>query len=73
MGETMMLGLRLLVDGVSAENFANRHGKPLIECYAAQIERFTSIGLLEWHTPDRLRLTERGTLLANDVCAAFLT
>jgi oxygen-independent coproporphyrinogen-3 oxidase len=73
MGETMMLGLRLLVDGVSATDFAARHGQSLTERYAAQIERFTSIGLLEWHRPDRLRLTERGALLANDVCAAFLT
>lgn len=73
MGETMMLGLRLLVDGVSASDFAARHGQLLTERYAAEISRFTSVGLLEWHTPDRLRLTQRGSLLANDVCAAFLT
>jgi oxygen-independent coproporphyrinogen-3 oxidase len=72
MGETMMLGLRLLVDGVSASAFAARHGQSLIDRYAAEINRFTAIGLLEWHTPDRLRLTERGALLANDVSAAFL-
>lgn len=73
MGETMMLGLRLLVDGVSAEAYAARHHQPLVERYRAEIDRFEAIGLLEWHTPDRLRLTPRGALLANDVCAAFLT
>ncbi|HYI14899.1 MAG TPA: radical SAM family heme chaperone HemW [Thermomicrobiales bacterium] len=72
MGETMMLGLRLLVDGVSSTDFAARHSQSLTDRYAGEIERFTSIGLLEWHTPDRLRLTERGALLANDVSAAFL-
>ncbi len=72
MGETMMLGLRLLVDGVSASDFAARHGQSLIDRYAAEIDRFTSVGLLEWNTPDRVRLTKRGALLANDVSAAFL-
>lgn len=72
MGETMMLGLRLLVDGVSDSDFTARHGQSLRDRYAVEIERLTSIGLLEWHEPDRLRLTARGSLLANDVCAAFL-
>lgn len=71
-GETMMLGLRLLVDGVSASDVAARHGIALNDRYRAEIERFVDIGLLQWHTTDRLRLTERGSLLANDVCAAFL-
>jgi oxygen-independent coproporphyrinogen-3 oxidase len=70
-GETMMLGLRLLVDGVSASDFAARHGIGLQERYAAEIERFTSLDLLEW-SGERLRLTARGALVANEVCAAFL-
>lgn len=74
LGETMMLGLRLLVDGVSAPDVHARHGVSLQEQYATQIAHFQSIGLLEWHGPaqDRLRLTPRGALLANGVCAAFL-
>ncbi|MEX1159173.1 MAG: coproporphyrinogen III oxidase family protein, partial [Thermomicrobiales bacterium] len=72
MGETMMLGLRLIKDGVSASDFAARHGQSLTGRYAAEIERFITLGLLEWTTPDRLRLTPRGSMLANEVCAAFL-
>lgn len=72
MGESMMLGLRLLVDGVSASAFAARHGVELGARYQAEIDRLVAVGMLEWHTPDRIRLTERGALLANDVCAAFL-
>jgi oxygen-independent coproporphyrinogen III oxidase len=73
-GETMMLGLRLLVDGVSARDFEIRHGVALRERFATAINRHVEMGLLEWHGDDdeRLRLTTRGALLANDVCAAFL-
>ena len=71
MGETMMLGLRLLQDGVSAPSFARRHGVSLFEQFAPQISRLTSIGLIEIDD-HRVRLTKRGILLANSVCAEFL-
>ena len=71
MGETMMLGLRLLEDGVSVRSFARRHGVSLLEQFEPQITRLTSIGLLE-ADDRRVRLTERGALLANAVCAEFL-
>jgi oxygen-independent coproporphyrinogen III oxidase len=71
MGESMMLGLRLLVEGVSSADFAARHGEDMTAIYAHQIERFTSIGMLEW-SGERLRLTASGMLLANDICAEFL-
>lgn len=72
LGESLMLGLRLLVDGVSAADIRARHGVDLHTVYAAEIARFTSLGLLEWSAGDRLRLTPRGALLANEVCAAFV-
>lgn len=71
MGETMMLGLRLLVDGVDRHDFRARHGAALETVYADQIERFTAAGVIEWRG-DRLALTPRGSLLANDICAEFL-
>ncbi len=71
MGETMMLGLRLLDEGVTAAEFENRHGIGLIERFGDQIAELKGFGLLDWDG-DRLRLTPRGTLLANDVCARFL-
>ena len=71
MGETMMLGLRLLGEGVTAAEFEARHGVALMEQFGAQIEALTGLGLLDWDG-SRLRLTSRGTLLANDVCARFL-
>lgn len=71
MGETMMLGLRLLVDGVSQADFESRHGHDLRQHYGATIDRFVELGLLQW-TGERLRLTPHGMLVANDVCAEFL-
>jgi len=71
MGETMMLGLRLLEDGVSVQSFAQRHGVSLFDTFAPQLSRLTSIGLLEVDQR-RVRLTARGVLLANSVCAEFL-
>ncbi|RIK45394.1 MAG: coproporphyrinogen III oxidase [Chloroflexi bacterium] len=72
LGESLMLGLRLLVDGVGADDIRARHGVDLAATYAAEIARFTALSLLEWHAGSRLRLTPRGALLANEVCAAFL-
>lgn len=71
MAETMMLGLRLLRDGVSDADFTRRHGVGIQDRYATTVERFIGLGLLEW-AGDRLRLTGRGALVANEVCAAFL-
>lgn len=70
-GETMMLGLRLLDEGVTFAEFERRHGQSLLDAYGHVITRFQHQGLLE--LDDRgVRLTPRGLMLANDVSAAFL-
>ena len=71
MGETIMLGLRLLEDGVSPPSFARRHGVSLFDRFGPQLSRLTSTGVLE-ADDCRVRLTTRGVLLANSVCAEFL-
>jgi oxygen-independent coproporphyrinogen-3 oxidase len=70
-GETMMLGLRLLTAGVNREAFARRHGVKLDDLFAGPIARMQTQGLLV-DTGDAIRLTERGTMLANAVAAEFL-
>jgi oxygen-independent coproporphyrinogen-3 oxidase len=70
-GETMMLGLRLLNDGVNAESFTARHGVGLFDHFGPQIAHMQDIGLLE-KTRHGVRLTPRGMMLANDVAAEFL-
>ncbi len=68
--DALILGLRLL-EGVDAAEFASRFGVSLREAFGPAIERHTSIGLLEW-SGDRLRLSERGLLLANEVFVDLL-
>jgi oxygen-independent coproporphyrinogen-3 oxidase len=71
MAETMMLGLRLLEDGVSITSFRLRHAVSIWDRYGDQLARLNVLGLIDIDE-DTVKLTERGTLLANDVCAEFL-
>jgi oxygen-independent coproporphyrinogen III oxidase len=71
MGETMMLGLRLIEEGVERAHFADRFGVKLGEVYGEIIQRLCQQGLLE-STADRVRLTPPGRLLGNRVFGEFL-
>lgn len=70
-GETMMMGLRLTQEGVSAEVFRQRFSQPLEELFGNQIQRLIHLGLLEW-SDARLRLTRRGRLVGNRVFVEFI-
>jgi oxygen-independent coproporphyrinogen III oxidase len=74
MGETMMVGLRLTLAGVSDRSFQERFGVSLEEAYPRQIQHFSSAGLLEWtdEQDKHLRLTRRGRLLGNRVFREFI-
>ena len=71
MGETMMLGLRLVQVGVSRQGFRQRFGTDVADVYAVELERLQKRGLLEV-TADYVRLTPAARLLGNQVFAAFL-
>ena len=71
MGETMMLGLRLVKEGVEDARFRARFGVGLDETFGAEIAGLVCRGLLE-RLPDRVRLTPEGRLLGNQVFAEFL-
>lgn len=70
-GEAMMLALRTS-QGVGLDAFKARYGIDAVRYYAPVVARFTEAGLLE-RTDDRMRLTQHGRFLANDVCGAFVT
>lgn len=74
MSEVMMMGLRLVQEGVSDLRFAERFGQSLRRVFGRQIDRLIAFGLLEWtgEGEDTLRLTKRGKLLGNQVFMEFL-
>lgn len=71
MGEFMMLGLRLVREGVAAARFAARFGRPLEEVFGSEISALTERRLLE-RVDGRVRLTSEGRLLGNQVFSEFL-
>ena len=71
MGETMMMGLRLIQEGISNQRFSARFGANLQDEYGDLIREFEERGLLEWKG-DSLRLTPRGVLFGNQVFIRFI-
>ncbi|MCB0229169.1 MAG: coproporphyrinogen III oxidase family protein, partial [Anaerolineae bacterium] len=71
MGETMMLGLRLVVEGVTFQRFQQRHERSMLDVFSDEIADLERLGLLE-RLPDRVRLTRRARLLGDQVFARFL-
>jgi oxygen-independent coproporphyrinogen-3 oxidase len=70
MSDTLILGLRL-EEGVSKERFQRRHGTTPEAAFGDALSWGLSLGLLE-DTPDRLRLTEEGILLSNELFEKLL-
>ena len=71
MADTMILGLRLVEEGVSFEGFAGRFGERLESLYESDLGDLEQLGLVEV-TAERVRLTPRGRLLGNEVFERFL-
>jgi oxygen-independent coproporphyrinogen-3 oxidase len=71
MGETMMLGLRLLREGVGNAEFRARYGVSLNEAFGAQLDELVEGGLMVWDS-ECAKLTRRGLMVANSVCSRFL-
>ena len=69
--ETIVLGLRLLIEGVDRARFAQRYHAPIEHFYAQALERGVALGLLDV-TPARICLTERGRFVSNQAAQLFL-
>ena len=70
-GETMMLGLRLLEEGVAQAGFAERYGAALGEVFESQLARGKAMGLLDI-CPERVRLTSQGVFVSNQAMSFFV-
>ena len=71
MDETMMLGLRLVREGVREAEFAARFGQGLEPRYSRRLRRLTALGLIE-RDAEAVRLTAGGRLLGNRVFREFV-
>ncbi len=74
MNETMIMGLRLVDEGVSASAFERRFQTSLERRYARQMPRLIQLGLLEWvgEKKERLRITKNARLVGNQVFKEFI-
>jgi oxygen-independent coproporphyrinogen III oxidase len=77
MHETMLLGFRLVREGVSTATFLARFGMDMETVFEKEISTLLRLGLLEWSSPASpdgrtLRLTHHGRLLANQVFLRFV-
>jgi oxygen-independent coproporphyrinogen-3 oxidase len=71
MQETMMVGLRLVDEGVSYGQFEERFHTPLDTVFGKEIRKLTGQGLLEV-TEGKVRLTKSGRLLGNRAFIEFV-
>ena len=71
MGETMIMGLRLLDEGVSYSRFGKRFGIDPGTSFPDEIKELAALGLLHFDGSG-VRLTSRGRLLGNQVFMRFL-
>jgi oxygen-independent coproporphyrinogen-3 oxidase len=71
MGETMMMGLRLVGEGVTNADFERRFGVSLEQAYERVLAKLSAQKLIEWDGK-RVRLTRPGRLLGNVVFREFV-
>jgi oxygen-independent coproporphyrinogen-3 oxidase len=71
MDETMLLGLRLVREGVGEADFQARYGQGLEARYGRRLKRLMTLGLVE-RDAQRVRLTHGGRLLGNRVFREFV-
>jgi oxygen-independent coproporphyrinogen-3 oxidase len=72
-GEYMMMGLRLVREGVSGQDFQERFATTLEDEFSPVIAKLRKKGLLEYFQDTQLlRLSLRGRLLGNQVFCEFI-
>jgi oxygen-independent coproporphyrinogen-3 oxidase len=71
MGETMIMGLRLVGEGVEYARFQDRFGVDLRQLYGSELSVLSELDLVDIGE-ERVRLSARGRLLGNQVFLHFL-
>ncbi|KAF0197757.1 MAG: oxygen-independent coproporphyrinogen III oxidase [Bacillota bacterium] len=71
MAETVILGLRMLNEGVNRQTFKKRYGVDPLRHYQQIIDKWCNLGFLEF-TPDLIRLTAKAVPVASQIQLTFL-
>lgn len=69
--DTIMLGLRLLLEGLDTREINRRYGINLLDRFASDIETLTNANLMRLNG-DRLYLSETAVPVANEIWARFI-
>ncbi len=69
--ETIMMGMRLTVEGINRARFSARFGEDIVRMFPQVVERLLGLGMIELDA-DRVRLSRRGLLLSNGVIREFV-
>ena len=72
MENMMMVGLRLLEEGVSRERFRRRYNVAVEEVFIKQLRKLETAGLISLQQ-DRIKLSDKGLMFGNDVFAEFIS
>jgi coproporphyrinogen III oxidase-like Fe-S oxidoreductase len=70
-GETMMLGLRLLNEGVDQTRFSSRYGADINHFYESELARGQELGVIEVDE-QRVTLTKKGQFISNQAMTLFV-
>ena len=71
MSETIMMGMRMLREGINRERFSARFGVDIVDHFSEAIEKHRAYGLLAVDD-QRLHLTQQGRFLSNAVIRDFI-
>lgn len=71
MNDTLLLGLRLLHDGVTLSDFQARHGVDALAHFGKTLRRLRALNLVVWDDTT-LRLTPAGRFVSNRVFSEFV-
>ena len=72
MSEFMMTGLRLVEEGVKEDEFRARFGESMLDVYGKEIDELLKLGLVENGAGSKIKISQRGRLLGNQVFMRFV-
>lgn len=71
MSEFVILGLRLINEGINTKEFKSRFNKDFFDVFGCMTDKFLKLGMLDIQG-ENIRLTDRGTYVSNAILCEFM-